>query len=126
MTTETRLPVGMLLRGMRRTIQRSPNIRIFLEFSEGFLAHTVPADEFVAEVAALGLHWCEVQAGGRLGRIDPGQRLRGFNFCFLTHTPEEDIAYARRQARRFGVRLTGRLRRAAARWDHWRRALYRL
>jgi FkbM family methyltransferase len=115
-----------VLRGMRRTIQRSPNIRIFLEFVEGFLAHTVPTDEFVAEIAALGLHWCEVRASGRIGRIDPGQRLCGSHFCFLTHTPEEDIAYARRQARRLGARLTRRLRQAAARWDHWRRALYRL
>lgn len=115
-----------VLRGMRRTIQRSLNIRIFLEFFEGFLAHTVPPDEFVAEIAALGLHWCEIRRDGLIGRIDPGQRLRGYHFCFLTRTPEEDIAHARHQARRLRVRLTTWLRRAAARWDDRRRALYRL
>jgi FkbM family methyltransferase len=115
-----------VLRGMRQTIRRSPNIRIFLEFVEGFLAHTVPADEFVAEMTALGLHWCEVRAGGRIRQIEPGQTLRGNRFCFLTRTPEADVAHARRQARRLAVRFGGWLRRTRMRRDRWRRALYRL
>src|SRR5579884_795383 len=109
-----------VLRGMRQTIRRSPNIRIFLEFVDGFLAHTVPADEFVAEVAALGLCWCEIRAGGRIEQIEAGQTLRGSHFCFLTRTPEADIAHARRQAGRLAVRFGGWLRRTRMRWGRWR------
>jgi FkbM family methyltransferase len=115
-----------VLRGMRQTIRRSPNIRIFLEFFEEFLAHTVAAEDFVAEIAALGLHWCEVKEGGQLHRIEPGQKLHGNHFCFLTRTPEADIADARRHSRRFAVRFGGWLRRVRLRRGRWRRALYRL
>jgi FkbM family methyltransferase len=115
-----------VLRGMRQTIRRSPNIRIFLEFFEGFLAHTVAADEFVAEIAALGLHWCEVREGGQLQRIEPGQTPRGNHFCFLTRTPAADITHARRQSRRLAVRFGRWLRRVRMRRGRWRRALYRL
>lgn len=114
------------LRGMRQTIRRSPDIRIFLEFVEDFLAHTVPADRFVAEIAELGFTLCEVRPSGRIRRIEGGQTPRGAHFCFLTRTPEADIAHARRQVRRPAVRLANRLRRAAAAWDRWRHALYRL
>jgi FkbM family methyltransferase len=115
-----------VLRGMRQTIRRSPNIRIFLEFVESFLAHTVAAEEFVGEIAALGLHWCEVRAGGRIKRVDPEQRLPRSHFCLLTRTPEADVAHARRQVRRLAVRCGGWLRRLAAQWDRWRHAPYRL
>jgi FkbM family methyltransferase len=115
-----------VLRGMRQTIRRSPNIRIFLEFVEDFLAHTVDAAAFAAEIAALGLSLCEVVPGARIVRLPPGERVRGARFCFLTRTPEADIAHARRQSRRFAVRLATWLRRRGRRWDRWRHALYRL
>ena len=115
-----------VLRGMRQTIARSPDIRIFLEFFDGFLAHTVGAEAFVAEIAALGLHLCEIVPGARIARLPPGEVPRGAHFCFLTRTPEEDIAHARRRGGRLAVRLVNRLRRAAARWDRRRHALYRL
>jgi FkbM family methyltransferase len=115
-----------VLRGMRQTIRRSPNIRIFLEFFDGFLAHTVGADRFVAEIAELDLALCEIAPGGRIARLPPGERVRGARFCFLTRTPEADIAHARRQGGRLAVRLANRLRRAAAQWDRRRRALHRL
>ncbi|MGH7056225.1 MAG: FkbM family methyltransferase [Stellaceae bacterium] len=115
-----------VLRGMRQTIGRSPHIRIFLEFFEGFLAHTIGADRFAAEIAEAGLHLCEVRPGGRIRRIERGEPVRGAHFCFLTRTPEADIAHARRQSRRLRVRLATALRRAGARWDRWRHALYRL
>jgi FkbM family methyltransferase len=115
-----------VLRGMRQTIRRSPNIRIFLEFVEDFLAFTVAADTFVSEIAALGFHWCEVRAGGRIRQVGPGEVLRGAHFCFLTRTPEEDIAHARRRVGRIAVRFGGWLRRIATRWDRWRHAPYRL
>lgn len=116
----------LVLRGMRRTIARSPDIRIFLEFVEEFLVHTVPAGEFVAETAALGLHWCEVREAGRIERLEPGRTPRGARFCLLTRTPEADIAHARRQSGRPAVRLANGLRRLARRWDRWRHAPYRL
>ncbi|MGH7087271.1 MAG: FkbM family methyltransferase [Stellaceae bacterium] len=115
-----------VLRGMRRTIRRSPRIRIFLEFFDGFLAHTTGADRFVAEIAESGLHLCEIVPGARIARLPPGQPVRGAHFCFLTRTPEEDIAHARRQSRRLLVRFATGLRRAGARWDRRRHALYRL
>jgi FkbM family methyltransferase len=115
-----------VLRGMRQTIRRSPNIRIFLECVEDFLAHTVGASQFAAEIAELGLSLCEVMPGAQIARLPPGERLHGAHFCFLTRTPEADIAYARRQSRRLAVRLGTGLRRIAARWDRWRHALYRL
>ena len=64
--------------------------------------------------------------GARIARLPPGERVRGAHFCFLTRTPEADIAHARRQSRRLAVRLATWLRRAARRWDRWRHALYRL
>jgi FkbM family methyltransferase len=115
-----------VLRGMRQTIRRSPSIRIFLEFFEGFLAHTVAAEDFVAEIAELGLALCEVVPGARIAQLPPGAPLRGNHFCFLTRTPAADIAYARRQSRRLAVRFGGWLRRETMRWGRWRRALYRL
>lgn len=115
-----------VLRGMRQTIRRSPNIRIFLEFVEDFLVHTVAADAFVAEIAAQGLHWCEVRAGGRIRRVGPEQAVPGSHFCLLTRTPEADIADARRQIRRLAARLGRRLRQIAAQWDRWRHIPYRL
>lgn len=115
-----------VLRGMRRTIARSPNIRIFLEFFEDFLAHTVGAEAFVEEIAALGLALCEIVPGARIARLPSGERLRGAHFCLLTRTPEADIAHARRRGGRLAVRLANRLRRAARRWDRRRHALFRL
>lgn len=115
-----------VLRGMRQTIRRSPNIRIVLEFFEGFLAHTIGADRFVAEIADSGLALCEIVPGATIARLPPGEPVRGARCCFLTRTPDEDIAHARRRGRRFRVRLAAGLRRAAARWDRRRHALYRL
>ncbi|HJU17021.1 MAG TPA: FkbM family methyltransferase [Stellaceae bacterium] len=115
-----------VLRGMRQIIRRSPNIRIFLEFVEDFLAHTIGADAFLAEIAAQGLALCEVVPGALLARVGPGERLRGAHFCLLTRTPDADIAHARRQGGRLGARLANWLRRNAATWERRRHALYRL
>jgi FkbM family methyltransferase len=113
-----------VIRGMRETILRSPNIRIFVEFVEGFLAHTVSADRFAAEIDALGLHICRVLPRGRLQLVERGQVPRGANFCLLTRTPEEDAAHARRAGNRLPVRLARYVRRLGARWERGRRALY--
>ena len=113
-----------VVRGMRETIRRSPNIRIFAEFVEGFLAHTVSAERFAVEIDALGLHICRVLPRARLQRVESGQAPRGANFCLLTRTPEEDVAHARRAGNRLPVRLARYARRLGAGWGR-RRALHR-
>jgi FkbM family methyltransferase len=104
------------LRGMVDTIRRSPNIRIFLEFVEAFLAETVNADAFSAEIEDLGLRICRVLPGRRLELIEHGQRLRGANFCVLTRTPDRDVLHARRAAGRLSVRLSRGISRFKAKW----------
>jgi len=116
----------LVIRGMEKTIRRSPNIRIFLEFVEAFLLHTVNAEKFGEEIAELGLRICRVLPGSRLDLVEPGQTLRGAHFCLLTRTPEEDIARAYREGRRLPVRLAKLMTRLDARWDKYRGALHRV
>ena len=115
-----------VLRGMQNTIQRSPNIRIFVEFVEAFLAHTVKAEQFAAEIDNLGLRICRVLPGSWLELIEPGQAPRGANFCLLTRTPEKDITHAHRARNRVQARLARGIRRLSAKWDKYRHALYRI
>ena len=67
-----------VIRGMQKTIRRSPNIRIFIEFVEGFLSHTVSADQFAAEIEGLGLRICRVLPRSEFGvdrtRADTARR----------------------------------------------------
>jgi FkbM family methyltransferase len=114
-----------VIRGMQQTIHRSPNIRIFVEFVEAFLAHTVNAERFAEEIDNLGLRICRVLPGCRLELIERGQTLRGANFCLLTRTPEKDIAHAYRAGKRLSARSARFIRRVEARWDKYRHALYR-
>jgi FkbM family methyltransferase len=114
-----------VIRGMQKTIRRSPNIRIFVEFVEAFLAHTVNADQFAAEIEDLGLRICRVLSRSRLELLERGQTPRGANFCLLTRTPEEDIANAHRAGNRLPVRTARYIRRLGASWDKYRHALYR-
>jgi FkbM family methyltransferase len=113
-----------VIRGMQETIRRSPNIRIFIEFVEGFLAHTVSADRFAAEIDSLGFQICRVLPRARLQLVERGQTPRGANFCLLTRTPEADIARAHRATNRLPTRLARWVRRLGAGWDKYRRALY--
>ena len=114
-----------VIRGMQKTIRRSPNIRIFIEFVEGFLSHTVSADQFSAEIEDLGLRICRVLSRWRLELMERGQTLRGANFCLLTRTPQEDIAHAQRTGRRLHVRLGRYIRGLGIKWEEYRRALSR-
>ena len=114
-----------VIRGMQETIRRSPNIRIFVEFVEAFLSHTVSADQFAAEIEGLGLRICRVLPRSGLELIERGQTPRGANFCLLTRTPEEDVAHAQRARRQLPARAARYLRRLEAGWKRYRRALYR-
>jgi FkbM family methyltransferase len=115
-----------VIRGMQETIRRSPGIRIFVEFVEAFLAHTVCADQFSEEIESLGLRICRVLSGLRLELIERGQAPRGANFCLLTRTPEADIAHAFRARKRLPARLIRGMRRLSAKWDKYRHAAYRI
>ena len=114
------------LRGMRETIRRSPQIRIFLEFVEAFLAETLPADSFAEEIEGLGFAICRILPGSRLELAEPGRPLRGANFCLLTRTPEEDMARVDRAADRLSARLARGLRRLERKWDGRRHWLHRV
>jgi hypothetical protein len=113
------------IRGMQKTIRRSPNIRIFVEFVEAFLSHTVSADRFAAEIEGLGLRICRVLPRSGLELVERGQTPRGANFCLLTRTPEEDIAHAHRAPRHLPARAARYIRRLEAGWKRYRCALYR-
>jgi FkbM family methyltransferase len=114
-----------VIRGMQKTIRRSPNIRIFIEFVEAFLSNTVRADQFAVEIEGLGLRICSVLSRSRLELIERGQTPRRTNYCLLTRTPEEDIAHARRAGKHLPARVARYMRRLEAKWDSYRRALYR-
>jgi len=114
-----------VIRGMKKTIRRSPNIRIFIEFVEAFLSNTVSADQFAVEIEGLGLRICCVLSRSRLELIERGQTPRGANYCLLTRTPDEDIAHARRAGRHLPIRVARYTRRLQAAWEQYRRALYR-
>ena len=115
-----------VVRGMQKTIRRSPNIRIFIEFVEAFLSQTVSADQFTAEIEGLGLRMCRVLPRSGLELIERGQTPRGANFCLLTRTPEEDIAHAQRTGMRLAARVERSIKRLEAGWDRYRRGLYRI
>jgi FkbM family methyltransferase len=115
-----------VVRGMEQTIRRSPEIRIFVEFVEAFLAHTVCAERFAAEIEGLGLRICRVLPGSRLELLERGEAPRGANFCLLTRTPETDIARACRARNRLAARLARGMRRLSAKWDKYRHSVYRI
>src|SRR6202007_1938970 len=56
----------LVLRGMERTIARSPNIRIIIQFADSLLAHTVNPADFIAYIRSLGLGICRVLPGFKL------------------------------------------------------------
>lgn len=115
-----------VIRGMQQTIRRSPTIRIFVEFVEEFLRHTVDAEQFVKEIDLLGLRICRILPRFRLELIEPRRALRGANFCLLTRTPEEDIAHAYRAGNRLSVRLARWVRWLEAKCAEYRHALHRM
>jgi FkbM family methyltransferase len=116
----------LVIRGMQKTIRRSPNIRIFVEFVEEFLINSVGVKQFVEEIDLLGLRICRILPKFRLELVERRQVLRGPNFCLLTRTPERDIAHARRAGKRLAMWLARGMRRLGAKWDKYSHALYRM
>jgi FkbM family methyltransferase len=110
-----------VIRGMERTIARSPKIRIIIEVADHLLAHTLQPADFVDYIHGLGLAICRLLPGFKMKLISPGETLGGFNYCLLTRTPEEDIR-AVYQRREFSpIRFKRWLRRHPVRWGRYRR-----
>lgn len=86
-----------VLAGMERTVRRSPNIRIVVEYIEELLQHTVGGDDFVATVRRCGLAICVIEKDWRLRPLPSGTPVPANCYLLLTRTPQED---ARRVARR--------------------------
>lgn len=79
-----------VIHGMEKTIARSPNIRIFIEFFEHMLERTFGAQRFVNYIHDLGFRLCRIKGDSQLELLEPGVVPRGENYCLLTRTPEED------------------------------------
>jgi FkbM family methyltransferase len=111
----------LVLRGMERTIGRSPNIRIVLEFAENLLAHTTGGADFIEYIRGLGFAICRMLPKFKLRLLPAGEALTGFNYCLLTRTPEEDIRAVHRRRNYPPIRFKRWLHRQPARLGRYRR-----
>jgi FkbM family methyltransferase len=111
----------LVLRGMERTIARSPNIRIVTEFADSLLAHTVNPADFADYIRGLGFAICRMLPNFRIRLVPAGEALSGFNYCLLTRTPEEDIRSVEERRKFLPIRFKRWLDRHSVRWERWRR-----
>jgi FkbM family methyltransferase len=111
----------LVIRGMERTIARSPNLRIIIEFADALLAHTVNPADFVDYIRGLGFAICRVLPGFRIALIDPDEPINGFNYLLLTRTPEADIRAIEQRRRFLPIRLKRWVSRHPIRWGRYRR-----
>jgi FkbM family methyltransferase len=102
-----------VVRGMARTIARSPQLRFIIELDETFLARTVPAEQFLDEIGALGFRACRILRHSALAPVAQGERVTGPCELLLTRTPEADIRTVAAARRRLPVRLKRWIRTAA-------------
>jgi FkbM family methyltransferase len=101
-----------VLKGMERTIARSPNIRVVIEYIDALLAETTGAVAFADYIRGLGFYICEIGKDWRLRPCPPGETLPGNTYLLLTRTPDSDIAAVarhRRYPRAVAKRLLQRL-----------------
>lgn len=110
-----------VLRGMERTIARSPDIRIIIEFADTLLAHTVNPEEFIDYIHRLGFFICRIVPDFGLELVSPGEALSGFNYCLLTRAPTEDIQAVEARRRYWPIRFKRWLDRHPVRWGRYRR-----
>jgi FkbM family methyltransferase len=108
-----------VLRGMERTIARSPSIRLIVEFVPAFLEATGGAAACFAAIRDLGLGVCRIMPDSCLRPVLSHDELPEFSYCLLTRTPEADAALVearlgslperlRRWSRRYRPRRRGR------------------
>jgi FkbM family methyltransferase len=110
-----------VMRGMERTIARSPNIRLMIEFADNLLAHTVAPADFADYIRGLGFAICLVLPNFKIRLVPPGDAPIGFNYCLLTRTPEEDIRSVEQRRKFPPIRFKRYLGRHPVRWGRWRR-----
>jgi FkbM family methyltransferase len=111
----------MVLRGMERTIARSPNIRLVIEFADHLLAHTLNPGDFAEYIRGLGFAICRVLPNFRICLVPPGETPHGFNYCLLTRTPEADIRLVEERRNFPPIRFKRWLGRHSIRWGRWGR-----
>jgi FkbM family methyltransferase len=111
----------MVMRGMEKTIARSPNIRIVTEFAESLLAHTINPADFADYIRSLGFAICRVLPNFKIRLVPAGAALSGINYCLLTRTPEEDIRSVEERRKLLPIRVKRWLDRHPVRWGRWRR-----
>jgi FkbM family methyltransferase len=110
----------LVLRGMERTIARSPHIRIVTEFADSLLAHTVNSTDFADYIRGLGFAICRVLPNFKIRLVPPCEALSGFNYCLLTRTPEQDIRAVEERRKFPPIRFKRWLDRHPVRWGRWR------
>jgi hypothetical protein len=106
---------------MERTIDRSPNIRMIIEFAAPLLTHTVKPADFVDYIRGLGFAICRLLPDFKMKVVHKGETLCGFNHCLLTRTPEEDIRAVYERRNFPPIRLKRWLRRHPVKWGRYRR-----
>jgi FkbM family methyltransferase len=111
----------LVMRGMERTIARSHDLRIIIEFADTLLAHTMNPADFVDYIRGLGFAICRVLPDFRIALVSPDEALNGFNYCLLTRTPEADIRRIEERRRFLPIRLKRWLSHHPVRWGRWRR-----
>jgi FkbM family methyltransferase len=110
-----------VLRGMERTIARSPNLRIIIEFADALLAQTVNPADFIDYIRGLGFVICRLLPDFRIEPVSPGEALSGFNYCLLTRTAAEDIQAVEVRRKLLPIRFKRWLDRHPVRWGRYRR-----
>jgi FkbM family methyltransferase len=111
----------LVLRGMEKTIARSPDIRLIIEFADHLIAHTANPHDFADYIRSLGFAICRVLPRFKIRLVPPGETLAGFNYCLLTRTPEEDIRSVEQRRNYPPIRFKRWLERHPVRWGRWRR-----
>jgi hypothetical protein len=111
----------LVIRGMERTIGRSPNIRLIIEFAAPFLTHTVNPADFVDYIRGLGFAVCRLLPDFKMKVVRPGEALCGFNYCLLTRTPEEDVRAVYERRKLLPIRFKRWLHRHPVRWGRYGR-----
>jgi FkbM family methyltransferase len=111
----------LVMRGMEKTIARSPNIRLLIEFADNLLAHTVNPRDFADYIRSLGFAICRVLPNFEIRLVPAGETLDGFNYCLLTRTPKEDIRCVEKRRNYPPIRFKRWLDRHPVRWGRWRR-----
>jgi FkbM family methyltransferase len=110
-----------VIRGMERTIARSPNIRLIIEFVDTLLVDALNPDDFIDYIRGLGFGICRLLPDFKIKLLPPGETLGGFNYCLLTRTPEDDIRAIYERRRFPPIRFKRWLRRHPVRWGRYRR-----